>query len=138
MVHNYLFQMFPLNREQLNEFLKELVGNKDTQLEIDFEKANVEAEKDEILSKMTKKELIERCKYLQKVNIEINEERKDIATKGKQFKIEADKKENKLIAERNDLLIKLYKANSYIEYLKTTIEDIKSTMKETFNITIHV
>ena len=87
---------------------------------------------------MTKKELIERCKYLQKVNIEINEERKDIATKCKQFKIEADKKANKLIVERNDLLIKLYKANSYIEYLKATIEDIKSTMKETFNITIHV
>lgn len=125
MVHNYLFQVFPSNREQLNEFLKELVGNKDTQLEIDFEKANVEAEQDEILNKMTKKELIERCKYLQKVNIEINEERKDIATKGKQSKIEADKKANKLIAERNDLLIKLYKANSYIEYLKGIIENLK-------------
>ena len=103
--------------------------NKDSQLEINFEKANVEAEQDEILNKMTKKELIERCKYLQKVNIEIDEERKDIATKGKQFKIEADKKADELIAERNELLNKLSKANCYIDYLKSKISNLKSIIK---------
>lgn len=112
--------------------------NKDSQLEINFEKANAEVKQDEILSKMTKKELIERCKYLQKVNIEIDEKRKDIATKCKQFKIEADKKANKLIAERNDLLIKLNKANDYIEWLKSIIENIKFVMRKDFNIIIHV
>ena len=112
--------------------------NKDSQLEIDFEKANAEAKQDEILSKMTKKELIERCKYLQKVNIEISEKEKNIATNYKQFKIEADEKINKLIAERNDLLIKLNKANDYIEWLKSIIENIKFVMKRDFNIIINV
>lgn len=111
---------------------------KDNQLEIDFEKDNKESEIDAELNKMTKKELIEKCKYLQKVNIQIDEERKDITTKFKQFATEANKKADKLIIERNELLNKLSKANDYIDYLKATIENIKLTMRKTFNIIIHV
>ena len=117
----YFAQLFLLAEEQFNEVLKEQIKEKDSQLEIDFEKDNKESEFDTELSKMTKKELIEKCKYLSNVNIEINKERKDIATKFKQFAIEANKKANKLIAERNELLNKLSKANCYIDYLKSII-----------------
>ena len=117
----YFAQLFLLAEEQFNEVLKEQIKEKDSQLEIDFEKDNKESEFDTELSKMTKKELIEKCKYLSNVNIEINKERKDIATKFKQFAIEANKKANKLIVERNELLNKLSKANCYIDYLKSII-----------------
>lgn len=138
MVPDYTTQLFFINKEQLDKIFKNKIKEKDSQLEINFEKANVEIEQDEIFSKMTKKELIEKCKYLQKVNIEINEERKDIVTKAKQFKIEADKKADKLAVERNDLLNKLSKANDYIDYLKSTIEKIKFVLRRDFNIIIHV
>lgn len=94
---------------------------KDSQLEIDFEKDNKESEIDIELNKMTKKELIEKYKYLLKVNMEIDEERKDIATQFKEFATEANKKADKLIIERNELLNKLSKANCYIDYLKSII-----------------
>ena len=102
--------------------------NKDNQLEIDFEKANAEAKQDEIFSKMTKKELIE---YIKDKNIELdkcNESRKcEIMIKENLRKqlYEKDNKINKLVDERNDLLIKLTKADSYIKYLKSVIESIK-------------
>ena len=115
--------------------------NKDNQLEIDFEKANAEAKQDEILSKMTKKELIE---YIKDKNIELNkcnEARKcEIMIKEnlKNQLYENKNKVNKLAAERNDLLIKLNKANDYMEYLKSVIENIKFVMRKDFNIIIHV
>lgn len=134
----YFAQLFLLDEEQLNKVLKEQTKEKDSQLEIEFEKNDKESEFDIELSKMTKKELIEKYKYLQKVNIQINEERKDIATQFKQFATEANKKADKLIIERNKLLDKVSKANDYIDYLKATIENIKYAMKKDFNIIIHV
>ena len=134
----YFAQLFLLAEEQFNEVLKEQTKEKDSQLEIDFEKDNKESEFDAELSKMTKKELIEKYKYLLKVNMEIDEERKDIATKFKQFATEANKKADKLIIERNELLDKVSKSNSYIDYLKATIENIKFALKKDFNIIIHV
>ena len=117
----YFAQLFLLDEEQLNEVLKEQTKEKDSQLEIDFEKDNKESEIDAELSKMTKKELIEKYKYLSNINIQINKERKDISTKFKEFTIEANKKADKLIIERNELLNKLSKANCYIDYLKSII-----------------
>ena len=102
--------------------------NKDNQLEIDFEKANKEYEFDAELSKMTKKELIE---YIKNNNIELdkcNEARKCEIMINENLRkqlYENDSKINKLVAERNDLLIKLNKADSYIKYLKSVIESIK-------------
>ena len=102
--------------------------NKDNQLEIDFEKANKESEFDAELSKMTKKELIE---YIKDKNIELdkyNEARKCEIMINENLRKqlhENDNKINKLVDERNDLLIKLNKANSYIKYLKSVIESIK-------------
>ena len=107
--------------------------NKDNQLEIDFEKANKESEFDAKLNKMTKKELIEyiknnnnieldKCNEARKCEIMINENlRKQL--------YENDSKINKLVAERNDLLIKLNKANNYIEWLKSIIEKIKFVIR---------
>ena len=162
----YFAQLFLLDEEQLNEVLKEQTKEKDSQLEIDFEKDNKESEFDVKLNKMTKKELIEcikdinieldkcnenrKCEIVLKENLrkqlcekdnEINKliiERKDIATQFKEFATEANKKADKLIIERNELLNKLSKANCYIDYLKATIENIKLTMRKTFNIVIHV
>lgn len=102
--------------------------NKDSQLEIDFEKANAEDKQDEIFSKMTKKELIE---YIKDKNIELdkcNEARKCEIMINENLRKqlhENDNKINKLIDERNDLLIKLNKVNDYIKYLKSVIESIK-------------
>ena len=115
--------------------------NKDNQLEIDFEKANAEAKQDEIFSKMTKKELIE---YIKDKNIELdkcNESRKcEIMIKENLRKklYEKDNKINELIADRNNLLIKLNKANDYIEWLKSIIENIKFILRRDFNIIINV
>ena len=78
---------------------------------------------------MTKKELIEKYKYLSNINIQINKERKDIATQFKEFATEANKKADKLIIERNELLNKLSKANCYIDYLKSKISDLKNIIK---------
>lgn len=102
--------------------------NKDNQLEIDFEKANKESEFDAKLNKMTKKELIE---YIKNNNIELdkcNEARKCEIMINENLRkqlYENDNKINKLVTERNDLLIKLTKADSYIKYLKSVIESIK-------------
>lgn len=134
----YFAQLIPLDEEQLNKVFKEQIKEKDSQLEIEFEKDNKESEIDAELNKMTKKELIEKYKYLQKVNIKISEEGKDIDTKFKQFTIEANKKADKLIIERNELLNKLSKANNDIDYLKATIENIKCALKKDFNIILHV
>ena len=125
----YFAQLFLLDEEQLNEFIKEQTKEKDSQLEIDFEKDNKESEIDAELSKMTKKELIEKYKYLSNINIQINKERKDIATQFKEFATEANKKADKLIIERNELLNKLSKANCYIDYLKSKISDLKNIIK---------
>ena len=127
----YFAQLFLLAEEQFNEVLKEQIKEKDSQLEIDFEKDNKESEIDVDLNKLTKKELIE---YIKEKNIELekcNENRK----------CEIVLKENlrkQFISERNELLNKLSKANCYIDYLKATIENIKLTMRKTFNIVIHV
>lgn len=102
--------------------------NKDSQLEIDFEKANKESEFDAELSKITKKELIE---YIKDKNIELdkcNEARKCEIMINKNLRKQLHEnynKTNKLVDERNDLLIKLNKANDYIKYLKSVIESIK-------------
>ena len=102
--------------------------NKDNQLEIDFEKANKESEFDAKLNKMTKKELIE---YIKNNNIELdkcNEARKCEIMINENLRkqlYENDSKINKLVTKRNDLLIKLTKADSYIKYLKSVIESIK-------------
>lgn len=77
---------------------------------------------------MTKKELIE---YIKNKNVELdkcNEARKcEVMIKENLRKqlYEKDNKINKLIDDINDLLIKFNKANSYIEYLKSVIENIK-------------
>ena len=102
--------------------------NKDSQLEIDFEKANKESEFDAELSKMTKKDLIE---YIKDKNIELdkyNEARKCEIMINENLRKQLHEnynKTNKLVDERNDLLIKLNKANDYIKYLKNVIESIK-------------
>ena len=128
MVPEYIAQLFFIDREQLDKIFKNKIKEKDSQLEINFEKANAEAEQDEIFSKMTKKELIE---YIKDKNIELNkcnEARKcEIMIKENLRKqlYEKDNKINELITDRNNLLIKLTKADSYIKYLKSVIESIK-------------
>ena len=128
MVPDYIAQLFFINKEQLDKIFKNKLKEKDSQLEIDFEKANKESEFDAEVSKMTKKELIEyikdrnieldKCNEARKCEIMINENlRKQLH--------ENDNKINKLVDERNDLLIKLTKADSYIKYLKSVIESIK-------------
>ena len=115
--------------------------NKDSQLEIDFEKANKESEFDAELSKMTKKELIE---YIKDKNIELdkcNEARKCEIMINENLRKqlhENDNKINKLVDERNDLLIKLNKTNDYIEWLKSIIENIKFVIRRDFNIIINI
>ena len=137
----YFAQLFLLAEEQFNEVLKEQIKEKDSQLEIDFEKDNKESEIDVDLNKLTKKELIE---YIKEKNIELekcNENRKcEIVLKENLRKqlCEKDDKINKLVIERNELLDKVSKANSYIDYLKATIENIKFALKKDFNIIIHV
>ena len=56
MVPEYIAQLFFIDREQLDKIFKNKIKEKDSQLEINFEKANAEAEQDEIFSKMTKNE----------------------------------------------------------------------------------
>lgn len=125
MVSDYIIQLFLLNEEQLNKILNEQVKEKDSQLEIDFKKANKESEFDAELSKMTKKELIE---YIKEKNIELdkcNEAHKCEIMINKNLRnqlYESENKINKLIAERNDLLNKLSKANDYVDYLKAIVE----------------
>lgn len=115
--------------------------NKDSQLEINFEKDNKDSEVNIELNKMTKKELIE---HIIEKNIELdkcNEARKcEIMIKEdlKKQLCEKDDKINKLASQRNDLLTKINKANDYINYLKSTIENIKYVMKKDFNIIIHI
>lgn len=115
--------------------------NKDSQLEIDFEKANKESEFDAELSKMTKKELIE---YIKEKNIDFkkcNESRKCEIMIKENLRNQLYKNKNKineLIADRNNLLIKLNKVNDYIEYLKVVIENIKLVIRRDFNIIIHI
>lgn len=128
MVPNYIAQLFFIDKEQLDKIFKNKLKEKDSQLEIDFEKANKESEFDAELSKMTKKELIE---YIKDKNIELdkcNEARKCEIMINENLRKqlhENDNKINKLVDERNDLLIKLTKADSYIKYLKSVIESIK-------------
>ena len=128
MVPDYIAQLFFIDKEQLDKIFKNKLKEKDSQLEIDFEKANKESEFDAELSKMTKKELIE---YIKDKNIELNkcnEARKCEIMINENLRKqlhENDNKINKLIDERNDLLIKLTKADSYIKYLKSVIESIK-------------
>ena len=128
MVPYYIAQLFFIDKEQLDKIFKNKLKEKDSQLEIDFEKANKESEFDAELSKMTKKELIE---YIKDKNIELdkcNEARKCEITINENLRKqlhENDNKINKLVDERNDLLIKLTKADSYIKYLKSVIESIK-------------
>ena len=128
MVPDYIAQLFFINKEQLDKIFKNKLKEKDSQLEIDFEKANKESEFDAELSKMTKKELIE---YIKDKNIELdkcNEARKCEIMINENLRKqlhENDNKINKLVDERNDLLIKLTKADSYIKYLKSVIESIK-------------
>ena len=128
MIPDYIAQLFFIDKEQLDKIFKNKLKEKDSQLEIDFEKANKESEFDAELSKMTKKELIEyikdkkieldKCNEARKCEIMINENlRKQLH--------ENDNKINKLVDERNDLLIKLNKEDSYIKYLKSVIESIK-------------
>ena len=128
MIPDYIAQLFFIDKEQLDKIFKNKLKEKDSQLEIDFEEANKESEFDAELSKMTKKELIEyikdrnieldKCNEARKCEIMINENlRKQLH--------ENDNKINKLVDERNDLLIKLTKADSYIKYLKSVIESIK-------------
>lgn len=128
MIPDYIAQLFFIDREQLDKIFKNKLKEKDSQLEIDFEKANKESEFDAELSKMTKKELIE---YIKDKNIELdkcNEARKCEIMINENLRKqlhENDNKINKLVDERNDLLIKLTKADSYIKYLKSVIESIK-------------
>ena len=128
MIHDYIAQLFFIDKEQLDKIFKNKLKEKDSQLEIDFEKANKESEFDAELSKMTKKELIE---YIKDKNIELdkcNEARKCEIMINENLRKqlhENDNKINKLVDERNDLLIKLTKADSYIKYLKSVIESIK-------------
>ena len=128
MIPDYIAQLFFINKEQLDKIFKNKLKEKDSQLEIDFEKANKESEFDAELSKMTKKELIE---YIKDKNIELdkcNEARKCEIMINENLRKqlhENDNKINKLVDERNDLLIKLTKADSYIKYLKSVIESIK-------------
>lgn len=128
MVPDYIAQLFFIDKEQLDKIFKNKLKEKDSQLEIDFEKANKESEFDAELSKMTKKELIE---YIKDKNIELdkcNEARKCEIMINENLRKqlhENDNKINKLVDERNDLLIKLTKADSYIKYLKSVIESIK-------------
>lgn len=128
MVPDYIAQLFFIDKEQLDKIFKNKLKEKDSQLEIDFEKANKEYEFDAELSKMTKKELIE---YIKDKNIELdkcNEARKCEIMINENLRKqlhENDNKINKLVDERNDLLIKLTKADSYIKYLKSVIESIK-------------
>ena len=128
MILDYIAQLFFIDKEQLDKIFKNKLKEKDSQLEIDFEKANKESEFDAELSKMTKKELIE---YIKDKNIELdkcNEARKCEIMINENLRKqlhENDNKINKLVDERNDLLIKLNKANDYIEYLKSAIESIK-------------
>ena len=128
MIPDYIAQLFFIDKEQLDKIFKNKLKEKDSQLEIDFEKANKESEFDAELSKMTKKELIEyikdrnieldKCNEARKCEIMINENlRKQLH--------ENDNKINKLVDERNYLLIKLTKSDSYIKYLKSVIESIK-------------
>ena len=128
MASDYIAQLFFIDKEQLDKIFKNKLKEKDSQLEIDFEKANKESEFDAELSKMTKKELIE---YIKDKNIELdkcNEARKCEIMINENLRKqlhENDNKINKLVDERNDLLIKLTKADSYIKYLKSVIESIK-------------
>lgn len=128
MVPDYIAQLFFIDKEQLDKIFKNKLKEKDSQLKIDFEKANKESEFDAELSKMTKKELIE---YIKDKNIELNkcnEARKCEIIINENLRkqlYENDNKINKLVDERNDLLIKLTKADSYIKYLKSVIESIK-------------
>ena len=128
MAHDYIAQLFFIDKEQLDKIFKNKLKEKDSQLEINFEKANKESEFDAELSKMTKKELIE---YIKDKNIELdkcNEARKCEIMINENLRKqlhENDNKINKLVDERNDLLIKLIKADSYIKYLKSVIESIK-------------
>ena len=128
MIPDYIAQLFFIDREQLDKIFKNKLKEKDSQLEIDFEKANKESEFDAELSKMTKKELIE---YIKDKNIELdkcNEARKCEIMINENLRKqlhENDNKINKLVDERNDLLIKLTKADSYTKYLKSVIESIK-------------
>ena len=128
MIPDYIAQLFFIDKEQLDKIFKNKLKEKDSQLEIDFEKANKESEFDAELSKMTKKELIE---YIKDKNIELNkcnEARKCEIMINENLRKqlhENDNKINKLVDERNDLLIKLTKADSYIKYLKSVIESIK-------------
>ena len=128
MIPDYIAQLFFIDKEQLDKIFKSKLKEKDSQLEIDFENANKESEFDAELSKMTKKELIE---YIKDKNIELdkcNEARKCEIMINENLRKqlhENDNKINKLVDERNDLLIKLTKADSYIKYLKSVIESIK-------------
>ena len=141
MIPDYIAQLFFIDKEQLDKIFKNKLKEKDSQLEIDFEKANKESEFDAELSKMTKKELIE---YIKDKNIELdkcNEARKcEIMIKEnlRNQLYESENKVNKLFTERNDLLIKLNKANNYIERLKSIIENIKFVMRRDFNIIINI
>lgn len=102
--------------------------NKDNQLEIDFEKANAEAEQDKIFNKMTRKELIE---YIKKQKLEIekcNESRRcEIMLKNNAYKEnknilnEANEKIEELKSDRNRLLFEKSKADSYIKCLEARI-----------------
>lgn len=111
--------------------------NKDNQLEIDFEKANAEAEQDEILSKMTKKELIE---YIKDKNIELNkcnESRKcEIMLKNNAYKEnenivnEANKKIEEIKSDRNRILFEKSKAECYIKYLEAKVNTYESIIAQ--------
>lgn len=110
--------------------------NKDNQLEIDFEKANIEAKQDEMFSKMNKKELIEYIKE-QKLEIEkCNESRKcEIMLKNNAYKEnenivnEANKKIEEIKSDRNRLLFEKSKADGYIKYLKAKVDTLENVIK---------
>ena len=90
---------------------------------------------------MTKKELIE---YIKDRNIELDKCNKahkcEIMIKENLLKqlYKKDNRINELIAEKNNLLIKINNANACIEYLKAIIEKIKFVMRKDFNIIINV
>ena len=137
----YFSQLFLLDEEQLNKMLEEQLKEKDSQLEIDFEKANAEAKQDEIFSKMTKKELIE---YIKEKNIELekcNESRKcetmikenlrnklaETEQKFEEFKKMANEKHLDLFRKYNQLLVKENKQSHIIQNLKGIVNMLEES-----------